>query len=392
MHIRFHILLLTILLSSFVLSQDPCTCENDFTPVCGTNGFTYPNECIALCFGSQVDYEGECGSQSNCNPGEYTDIDGNCYPCEPGTYSVDGISCSLCQSGTASNGQMDCGNIPGYEGMLECGATECVECDMGTYAMGEGNSSCSVCEPGTFSGFGAFECDYCPSGTSSNGQMYCDMPGYEGMNECGATGCNECDAGTYAMGEGNSYCDVCLPGTFSGFGAFECDYCPSGTSSNGQMYCDMPGYEGMNECGATGCNECDAGTYAMGEGNSYCDYCQSGSYASSSGASECDVCPNNLYSNGQMDCWDGIPECGATECMDCNGQPWGDAIIDENGDCSESQSGCTYIEAYNFNPDAYLDDGTCLFPCQGDFNNDSNKDILDIIILVNEILDDVFCE
>ena len=136
----------------------------------------------------------------------------------------------------------------------------------------------------------------------------------------------------------------------------------------------MPGYEGMNECGATGCNECDAGTYAMGEGNSYCDDCQSGSYASSSGASECDVCPNNLYSNGQMDCWDGIPECGATECVDCNGQPWGDAIIDENGDCSESQSGCTYIEAYNFNPDAYLDDGTCLFPCQGDFNNDSNKD------------------
>jgi len=262
MYIKLSTLVSTMLLS-FIFSQDPCTCENDFTPVCGLDGFTYPNECIAICFGTQVDYDGECGSQINCGPGEYTDADGNCGLCEPGTFSIDGISCDACQPGT---------------------------------------------------------------------------------------------------------------------------------SSNGQMFCDMPGYEGMSDCGATGCNECDAGTYAMGNGNSYCDYCQSGSYASSSGASECDACPNNLYSNGQMDCWEGIPECGATECVDCNGQSWGDAIIDENGDCSDSQSGCTYIEAYNFNPEAYMDDGSCIFPCQGDFNGDNNKDILDLLILVNEILDDIYCQ
>ena len=255
--------LFSVIFLSFIFSQDPCTCENDFEPVCGADGFTYPNECIALCFGTQVDYDGECGSQSNCNPGEYTDIDGNCYLCEPGTFSSDGISCNTCQSGTRSNGQMSC---------------------------------------------------------------------------------------------------------------------------------DMPEWEGMSECGATDCIDCDAGSFAMGEGNFYCEPCESGSYTSSFGASECDVCPNDLYSNGQMECWDGTTECGATECIDCNGQPWGDAVTDENGSCSENQSGCTYIEAYNFDPDAYMDDGSCTFPCQGDFNADSNKDILDIIILVNEILDDVFCE
>ena len=63
---------LIILLSTFLFSQDPCTCENDFEPVCGSDGFTYPNECMALCFGVQVDYSGECGTQSNCEPGEYT--------------------------------------------------------------------------------------------------------------------------------------------------------------------------------------------------------------------------------------------------------------------------------------------------------------------------------
>ena len=172
-------------------------------------------------------------------------------------------------------------------------------------------------------------------------------------------------------------------------GASECEACMPGTVSNGQMECP----DGMSECGGTACYECEAGTYAMGEGNFYCEYCESGSYTSSSGSSECDLCPNDLYSNGQMECpWDGMSECGGTDCIDCNGQPWGDAIIDEYGECSESQSGCTYIEAYNFNPDAYMDDGSCLFPCQGDFNDDNNKDILDIIILVNEILDDVFCE
>ena len=87
-----------------------------------------------------------------------------------------------------------------------------------------------------------------------------------------------------------------------------------------------------------------------------------------------------------------MPECGGTDCIDCNGESWGNAIVDEYGECSEIQNGCTYIEAYNFDADAYMDDGSCIFPCQGDLNEDSNKDILDIIILVNEILDDVFCE
>ena len=61
-------------------------------------------------------------------------------------------------------------------------------------------------------------------------------------------------------------------------------------------------------------------------------------------------------------------------------------------ECSESQIGCTYTEAYNFDPEAYTDDGSCIFPCQGDFNADNNKDILDIMILVNYIVNDMELE
>ena len=60
------ILKLIVLMSTFLFSQDPCTCENDFNPVCGFDGFTYPNECMALCFGVSVDYQGSCTNQINC--------------------------------------------------------------------------------------------------------------------------------------------------------------------------------------------------------------------------------------------------------------------------------------------------------------------------------------
>ncbi len=43
------------------LSQTtPCTCSNQFAPVCGRDGRTYFNACYALCLGGTVQYEGSC--------------------------------------------------------------------------------------------------------------------------------------------------------------------------------------------------------------------------------------------------------------------------------------------------------------------------------------------
>ena len=74
-------------------------------------------------------------------------------------------------------------------------------------------------------------------------------------------------------------------------------------------------------------------------GNAICD------------GSELNLCPTNSV------CWE---DPGAA-CTDHN----------HNGLCDAAeQSGCTYAHAPNFNPSATMDDGSCLSPCFGDFNND----------------------
>lgn len=43
------------------LSQTtPCTCSNQFSPVCSRDGRTYFNACYALCLGGTVQYQGSC--------------------------------------------------------------------------------------------------------------------------------------------------------------------------------------------------------------------------------------------------------------------------------------------------------------------------------------------
>lgn len=48
----------------------PCNCVDQFVPVCGQNGRTYPSACIARCVGLQDNqFEfGSCISKDPCNP------------------------------------------------------------------------------------------------------------------------------------------------------------------------------------------------------------------------------------------------------------------------------------------------------------------------------------
>jgi hypothetical protein len=63
-----------------------CLCPEVFDPVCGADGKTYPNACVARCAGVEVVHPGECSMPCRCNgdcPTGDVCRDGGCQPpCE----------------------------------------------------------------------------------------------------------------------------------------------------------------------------------------------------------------------------------------------------------------------------------------------------------------------
>ena len=95
----------------------------------------------------------------------------------------------------------------------------------------------------------------------------------------------------------------------------------------------------------------------------------------------------------------GCSDIPAGDC-DCEGNQLdvvgvcgGDCTIDndENGICdTEEVYGCTYVLADNFNENATRDDGSCIFPCEGDVNanvfdwdGDYNVTVTDFLMMLS---------
>jgi hypothetical protein len=160
------------------------------------------------------------------------------------------------------------------------------------------------------------------------------------------------------------------------------------------------------------------------EGDSYFD-CEDGYVDDCSGDGDC--CPDSWIGDGYSDCEDqpsgcdltcynndggdctGSETCGScefdftdygSECCDTAWEEYGINCSDLEAyyswDCSGCEcpgdpqndiNGCTDSDAYNYNPDATIDDGTCQYSqCQGDMNDDGIINIIDIIDMVNLIL------
>lgn len=234
--------------------------------------------------------EAQCGS-TGCSVGQYcyqcvSPSFTQCYQCSPGTFK----SCSGC-SGSCTGG---------------C-CTLCTGCSPGKNQPSYGQSTCSDCVAGKFSGSNAASCVNCAAGKySGTGASVCTdcASGYARPSSTSGP-CSACSAGSdscvrspsnydfISTCTGQSVCYDCATGYFSNSSASVCTKCVAGTFSNTTK--------------STTCRNCSTfGTYSMA-GFSTCLSCAAGSFSNVSTASSCSLCEGGTYSS----------DIGASRCLDC---------------------------------------------------------------------------
>jgi len=273
-------------------------CSEVFDPVCGCDGITYPNECVAQSTAGAVTWTpGVCGGGSagcmatnacNYNPDAIID-DGSCiFPGES------------CDDGDPLTGfdmlSSDCICVGMAYGCTEPGA-----CNFNSLALLD-DGSCS------------FEGDACDDG---NVETLADALNADCVCEGALPGCTNADACNYDS----------TAGIDDGSCSFEGDACDDG---NAETLADALNADCVCEGALPGCTNADACNYDSTAG----------------------IDDGSCFFVGDA-CDDDNPDTGndviGADCS-CAGEPDGQT------------PGCTAVDACNYDALANLDDGSCIFP------------------------------
>ncbi|MBK8491879.1 MAG: lamin tail domain-containing protein [Saprospirales bacterium] len=272
---------------------------------------------------NNVDFELACITPGEANTSDNTDTDADGAP--------DGCdTCPLAQNEDA---------IANFN-------TSTCACNTGYYAVTttvngqEVITGCQLCPVGSFcpDGINAY---LCPAGEYQDqpGQTQCNAcsPGYFSGAE-GSISCTECPAGKFNPVFGATACQNCVPGTFqSNAGAVECINCPPGKFN--------PVY------GAIACQNCDPGFYQANSGATQCDACPPGTHGEFAGQAHCETCEPGTEA----------PFAGQVLCQNCippsfSACPTVAAVNNTPGQCDASVTvpkpsldpGCTRNHALDF--------------------------------------------
>lgn len=239
-----------------------------------------------------------------------------CEACPEGSYFSAG-ECLACGQGTYGPTQPEnvsllyCDNCPSGYAQPNTGQTSCDICQSGTYSMTQ--ISCTDCPLGKVAPYeGASVCQTCPTGTGANNSMECETCSAGKGSTNGQ--CLDCAIGKFST---SGTCIPCPVGRHASETGLElCSECPSGKYSMNTSHCGICNesaqeYTNLFGSGSTHCISCSDPSVA-------CQVCGPGTYSS---GNQCAACPQGYVNNGNRDCSACssllVPNAEQSDCVTC---------------------------------------------------------------------------
>ena len=166
-------------------------------------------------------------------------------------------------------------------------ASECKECDIGTYSGSDTGytsaTQCAVCQRGRFriAGYDSGKsCNVCPPGTylpNSGGSYENDRSLHDEEADC-----LPCEVGKYSDTKGSYLCTTCDMGKFQdSTRQTSCKSCPKGKFNPHSTSVAASYHDSSDDC-----EVCDNGYYAEEDGSSECTACVASKFLSDVGITD----------------------------------------------------------------------------------------------------------
>ena len=263
-------------------------------------------------------YDSLCSDESSCNQYKDTGVAENKYiganfsyalTCKPGYTEQSSWppGCVMCAPGKFSDKSGSVGGCQtcAYDKFQpNPGQTSCQVCEVGSFASDP--SRCETCYPGSYGGVSnltVLNTDGTKESVTISISCFDCYPGKynPSSGSTSKTSCLPCPTGKFASGPGKSACKLCSEGKYTAVEETQsCATCPKGKynqiqgATNPETDCQLCAPGSISNEQGTACYSCGTGTY-QNIPETVCAKCSPGTFADSSNTSECTPCPPGSF-------------------------------------------------------------------------------------------------